>query len=342
MEPVNQAVNHPPGSVQTVDYHTAGEPLRIVTGGLPLLEGETMLAKRRHMAEHHDHWRRLLMREPRGHADMYGAVLTEPVSDDGDTGVLFLHNEGYSTMCGHGIIALVHAGVEQGLFPIADPAEIRFDTPAGRVTAKAHFDKQGKVASASFRNVPSFILEPEFSVRLDGKTVDTTIAFGGAFYAYVDARPHQLSLVPDEAQRIIELGRRIKQKVAMHCDIIHPDGGEDLDFLYGTIFYLPGAGRLEQKNVCVFADGQLDRSPTGTGVSGWSAIRCLRGEVELGEQLTIESIIGTRFTCRCLEKTLVGGQSAVITEVAGSASRTGEHRFFLDPNDPLQQGFNLR
>jgi len=339
---VSQASVRLPASIQTVDYHTAGEPLRIVPGGILPVDGDSMLAKRRHMSEHFDHWRRLLMLEPRGHADMYGAVLTDPVSEDGDTGVLFLHNEGYSTMCGHGIIALVHAGIELNLFPIADPSAIRFDTPAGRITACANFDEQSKLVSASFRNVPAFVLQSDFSIEVDGHSMDVTIAFGGAFYAYVDASPLQLKLVPSEAQRIVELGRRIKQEVAAQCSVRHPDGESDLDFLYGTIFYQPGERRLHAKNVCVFADGQLDRSPTGTGVSGWAALCHRRGEVGLGEVMTIESIIGTAFTVRCLEETRVGDLPAVITEVTGSASRTGEHRFFQDPGDPLPQGFSLR
>lgn len=331
-----------PRLIETLDYHTAGEPLRIVTGGLPDIPGETMLAKRRYMAENLDHWRRLLMLEPRGHADMYGAVLTEPVSEDGDTGVLFLHNQGYSTMCGHGIIALVHAGIEQGIFPIANPASIRIDAPAGQIVACGNFDAAGTLESVSFRNVPSFVLAADLSVEVNGRSIDFAIAWGGAFYAYVDARQLGLELVPAEGQRLIELGCKIKQAVTAQHRIEHPEGNEEFNFLYGVIFVLPGESVFRSRNVCIFADGELDRSPTGTGVSGRAAIHWSRGEIGLDDELVIEGIMGTSFRVRCLETAHVGGLPAVIPEVTGSAFMTGEHRFSLDPRDPLSQGFLVR
>lgn len=326
----------------TLDYHAAGEPLRIVTGGLPEPEGATVLEKRRYMREHLDQYRRLLMLEPRGHADMYGAVLLPPATEDGDVGVLFLHNEGYSTMCGHGIIALVTAGLEHGLFEAADPEAIRIDTPAGRVTARARRDDGGRVEAVSFRNVPSFVLEPKIRVEVEGRPVDCTVAYGGAFYAYTDAEPFGLELVPGEAAEVIRLGRLVKQAVAGRCAIAHPEGPDDLGFLYGTIFVRAGDEPGRSRNACVFAEGELDRSPTGTGVSGRAAIHHARGEIGLGQELLIESIIGSRFRVRCLENTLVGGIPAVITEVTGSAWMSGEHRFVLDERDPLGDGFLLR
>ena len=199
--------------IETVDYHTGGEPLRIITSGLPDIPGDTMLARRRYLADQLDDVRQLLMHEPRGHAEMYGAVLTPPVAADGDTGVLFMHNGGYSTMCGHAIIALVYAGLEQQLFAIANPDEIRIDTPAGQVRARANRADDGTVTSVSFLNVPSFVLEPEYSVRVDGRAIDMTIAYGGAFYAYVDARAQGFDLVPSEAGKLIQLGRKIKAAV---------------------------------------------------------------------------------------------------------------------------------
>jgi len=328
--------------VETLDYHTAGEPLRIVTSGLPDIPGGTMPEKRRYMATHLDDWRRFLMLEPRGHADMYGAVLTPPVSSGADTGVLFLHNEGYSTMCGHGIIALVHAAVEHGVFSFADASAIRIDTPAGQVVARANFDANGGVESVSFRNVPSFVLEPDLQVTVAGQRIGLSIAYGGAFYAYVDADAMGFSLEPAEAARLVELGRQIKEAVSASYSIRHPDGDEALNFLYGTIFTLPGPTRLETRNVCIFADGELDRSPTGTGVSGRAALHWARGELGPGEELVVESIIGTRFTVQCVGETRVGQYAAVIPEVSGSAWFTGAHRFSLDKGDPLARGFLLR
>lgn len=328
--------------IRTLDYHAAGEPLRIVTAGLPAIEGASMLARRRYMQERLDHFRRLLMLEPRGHADMYGAVLTPPASEDGDFGVLFLHNDGYSTMCGHGIIALVTAGIEHGLFDAKDTGRIRIDTPAGRIVARAVQGAGGRVESVSFTNVPSFVLRDGVEVRWSGRRVPVTIAFGGAFYAYVDARELGFEVAPAEANELIQAGRAIKAAVSARYDIRHPQGGEDLNFLYGTIFVREGEEPGRSRNACVFADGELDRSPTGTGVSGRAAIHFARGEIGLGETLTIESIIGTVFAVRCLQETSVGGLAAVIPEVSGSAWPCGEHRFLLDSRDPLRDGFLLR
>lgn len=328
--------------IRTLDYHAAGEPLRIVTSGLPAIEGASMLARRRFMRERLDHFRRLLMLEPRGHADMYGAVLTPPASEDGDFGVLFLHNEGYSTMCGHGIIALVTAGIEHGLFHAQDTGQIRIDTPAGRISARAELGAGGRVESVAFSNVPSFVLQDRLELRLADRTVPVTIAFGGAFYAYVDAGELGFEVTPAEAAELIRAGRAIKEAAGAQCDIRHPQGDDDLGFLYGTIL----VRQLEQpgrsRNACIFADGELDRSPTGTGVSGRAAIHFARGEIGLGDVLTIESIIGTVFEVRCLQQTSVGGLAAVIPEVSGSAWMCGEHRFVLDPRDPLRDGFLLR
>jgi trans-L-3-hydroxyproline dehydratase len=328
--------------VTTLDYHTAGEPLRIITGGLPGVPGATMLARRRYMRENLDHYRRFLMLEPRGHADMYGAVLTAPVTPDGDIGVLFLHNEGYSTMCGHGIIALVTAGLEHGLFAVADPQAIRIDTPAGRVTAKANYDHSGKIESVSFLNVPSFVLHQHHELEVEGRPVDCTVAFGGAFYAYVDAGEFGLDLVAHEAGQLIRLGKKIKDTINHAGIICHPDGAEDLNFLYGTIFVRLEKGVKHSRNACVFANGELDRSPTGTGVAGRAAIHFSRGEIGLGEVLEIDSLIGTRFTVRCVDETRAGALPAVITEVTGSAYASGESRFVLDDRDPLADGFLIR
>jgi trans-L-3-hydroxyproline dehydratase len=328
--------------VRTLDYHTAGEPLRIVTSGLPDIPGRTMLERRRNMQAELDHYRRFLMLEPRGHADMYGAVLTMPEKTDGDVGVLFLHNAGYSTMCGHGIIGLVTAGLEYDLFPVRDRSAIRIDTPAGRVTASATVDSRGQVESVSFLNVPSFVWRTRVPVEAGGRKLNCTVAFGGAFYAYVRAEPLGLELVPQEASRLIELGREIKERLSTSLEIRHPEGEDDLNFLYGTIFVRSGHRPGFSRNVCIFADGELDRSPTGTGVSGRAAIHYSQGDVALGQELEIESIIGSTFQVSCVEETRVGELPAVIPEVTGSAYLTGRHEFVLDQGDPLREGFLVR
>lgn len=329
-------------NIQTIDYHTGGEPLRIIRSGLPDLPGDTVLARRRFMRENLDHYRRFLMLEPRGHADMYGAVLMPPVTPDGDVAVLFLHNEGYSTMCGHGIIAMVTAGLEHGLFEVRDSQAIRIDSPAGRITACAHRDAAGKVKSVSFLNVPSFVLEPSLEVVVEGQSANCTIAFGGAFYAYVDAAAFGFQLEASESPEVIRLGQKIKEAVNAEYDICHPSGDEDLNFLYGTIFVREGKNPRHSRNACVFAQAELDRSPTGTGVSGRAAIHHARGDIGLHEELLIESIIGSTFRVHCVEETRVGPYPAVVPEVSGSAHMTGEHHFVLDGTDPLRHGFLVR
>jgi trans-L-3-hydroxyproline dehydratase len=328
--------------VTTLDAHAAGEPLRIVTGGWPPIPGATMLEKRRHAREHHEPLRRALMWEPRGHADMYGAVPTEPVTADGDLGVLFLHNEGYSTMCGHGVVALVTAGLETGLFERTGARTVlRIDTPAGRVTATAHHEGE-RVTRVSFENVPSFVLARDRVVEVPGLgTVRLDLAFGGAFYALVDADALGLRLLPEETSRLIEVGRRVKAAVERTTDVAHPGGDPELGFLYGAILIGNAASDAHSRNVCVFADGEVDRSPTGTGVSARAALHHARGELATGASLAIESLVGTRFEVRVLCETEVGGLPAVVPEVAGSAHLTGRHEFWVDPADPLREGFLL-
>ena len=326
----------------TIDAHTAGEPLRIITSGWPEPLGATILEKRRYAREHQDHLRRFLMFEPRGHADMYGCLLTPPVTPDGDVGALFMHNEGFSTMCGHGIIGLVKVGLECGLF-VANDAEIRIDTPAGRVTAQAHRATDGRIERVSFRNVASFLLERDLRVEVEGiGAVTCDIAFGGAFYAYVDAATLNLSLTPENYTRIIHAGKAIKRAVTDNYDTLHPAGDADLNFLYGVIFLEKLNTGAHSRNVCVFADGEVDRSPTGTGVSGRAAILHAKGELPLNQTIAIESILGTTFTVAAISETRVGPTPAIIPQVSGTAHITGRQEFFLDPRDPLQTGFLLR
>lgn len=329
--------------ITTLDAHTAGEPLRVITGGYPDLPGATILEKRQYARRHHDDLRRALMLEPRGHADMYGCILTEPVTPDGDVGVLFLHNEGYSTMCGHGIIGLVKVGLESGrLVGEGARPEIRIDTPAGRVTATAHRAGE-RVERVSFENVPSFLVEPDFAVEVPGLgRVQCDIAYGGAFYAYVDAGAVGATLHPEHHADLVDVGMRIKRAVMAAYTFRHPEGDDDLNFLYGTILVERLTGPVHSRNVCVFADGEVDRSPTGTGVSGRAAIHHAKGELSEGETITIESLLGTTMDVRVVRVTSVGGHPAIIPEVTGQAWITGRHEFFIDPQDPLREGVLLR
>jgi trans-L-3-hydroxyproline dehydratase len=326
-----------------IDSHTGGEPFRVVIDGLPEIPGTTMLERRRYAEEHLDDLRKALMWEPRGHADMYGGFPGPPVSPDSDISVLFLHNEGFSTMCGHGIIALTKVALDTGLLPITEPeTTIGIDTPAGKIVATARVS-DGVVAEVSFRNVPSFAAGLDRTVEVPGVgSVRYDLAFGGAFYAYVGAGDLGLKLIPSETPRLIEAGRAIKAAVGASGSISHPVDSE-LAFLYGVIFIGPPEDPSHHsRNVCVFADGEVDRSPTGTGVSGRLAIHHARGEIEAGEEIAIESILGSIFTGRVGETTEVGDIPAVVPEVRGTAHVTGRSELWLDPGDPLGSGFLVR
>lgn len=327
--------------ITTLDAHTAGEPLRIITGGLPPIPGDTILAKRRYAREHLDGLRTALMWEPRGHADMYGCILTEPTTADGTLGVLFLHNEGWSTMCGHGVIGLVKVGIETGL--IAPAAEVRLDTPAGRVTAYPRFGDDGRVLDVAFHNVPSYVVGLDRMVDVPGfGSVRYDLAFGGAYYAYVDAASVGVGLTPDDFRALIDLGTRIKQAVMAADPPIHPFEA-DLSLLYGTIFTGPAHDPAHHgREVCVFADGEVDRSPTGTGVSGLLALHYAKGNVGLGKPLIIESILGTTFTGEVVAETTFGPYPAIVPQVTGTAYLVGRNELLLDPADPLRDGFLLR
>ncbi len=329
--------------IQTIDAHAEGEPLRVIVSGLPDIHGETILERRRYAREHLDHLRTALMWEPRGHADMYGCIITPPVSPDADFGVLFLHNQGYSTMCGHGIIAVTKVVLETGMLPKTSPdTKVVIDTPAGPVTAYARLDA-GEVKSVRFHNVPAFVYAMDRTIEVPGLgKITYDIAFGGAFYAFVSADRLGISLTTDAFRTLIDTGMRIKHAVMKDHPVIHPFE-KDLNFLYGTIFIgQPGNPEVHSRNVCIFADGEVDRSPTGTGVSARIALHHARNEVETGKTITIESIIGSTFSVRVAEETTFGPYPAVIPEVEGTAYITGQHTFILDPSDPLKHGFILR
>jgi len=327
-----------------VDAHTAGEPLRVIVDGFPDPAGDSIVARRGDARARFDDLRRTLMWEPRGHADMYGCLVVPPVTPGADFGVLFMHNEGFSTMCGHGIIGVVTVVLETGLIPAEEGAETRvgIDTPAGFVDARATV-RGGRVASVSFVNVPSFVAARDAHVDVPGLgRVRYDVAFGGAFYAFVEAEEVGLRLVPGEFPRLIEMGRAVKRAVVASGEPVHPLDPE-LGFLYGTIFVGPAVERgAHSRNVCVFADGEVDRSPTGTGVSARLALHHARGELAVGEAIRVESILGTTFGGRVVEATRFGPYDAVLPEVSGSAFVTGRGELLAAPDDPLASGFFLR
>ncbi len=324
--------------VTVVDSHTGGEPFRVVIGGLPPIPGETVLEMRAYAKANLDDLRQALMWEPRGHFNMYGGWVGSPVVAGSDLSVLFLHNEGFSTMCGHGVIALTKVVLDTGIVDKpGDRPTLVIDTPAGTVTATAVRDGD-RVSEVLFRNVPSFVSQLDGAVSVSGLgEVSYDLAFGGAFYAFVDE-----STIPvdrNDVGALVEAAGKIKQAIVAGSPVEHPVD-RDLGFLYGVIFTGPSRRRdLLGRHVCVFADGEVDRSPTGTGVSARLAVLHARDAVGIGRMVRIESVVGSVFSGRIAEVTEVGGIPAVIPEVIGQAHVTGRSEFWFDPDDSLGRGF---
>jgi proline racemase len=319
--------------IGTVDYHTGGEPFRIVTEGVEPLQGSTILDKRRDALERLDHIRRLLVNEPRGHADMYGCFVVPPNDAGADLGVVFFHNAGYSTACGHGTMALVTWALDEGVVErVEGENRVVVDVPSGRVETFASV-VDGRVRSVRFRNVPSFVWAE--GLEIGGLTLD--VAFGGAFYACVEE-----TVTPAELPRLIELGRALKGELETGHEFVHPVEPE-LREVYGVVFWQEeGEQPLTQRNVTVFADGEVDRSPCGSGTSARLALLDRAGRLPRGEELRHLSVVGSEFVGRVVGDADVAGLPAVVTEVEGSAFRTGTHVFEFDPSDPLGDGFLLR
>lgn len=333
----------PPDSWQrflVIDSHTGGEPFRVVVDGMPDIPGSTVLERRSYAMKHFDHLRQVLMWEPRGHADMYGCILGPPERADSDLSVLFIHNEGFSTMCGHGIIALSKVLIDTGVVRASSPEHtLAIDTPAGQIVSVSNVSGE-VVTSTRFTNVASFATAlSQVIVTPNLGEVQYDLGYGGAFYAYVDAPSHDLSL--DDVGGLMTAGREIKAALSTSPLLSHPEA-EDLGFLYGVIFHGPAVGTgAHSRNVCIFADGEVDRSPTGTGVSGRLAILDAQGAIDPGEAIVIESIVGSRFEGRIVGRTKVGRHNAIIPEITGSAHITGRSEFWVDPRDRLGAGFLL-
>jgi proline racemase len=340
-------------TIRTIDAHAAGEPLRLVTEGLPAPEGRTMLEKRAWAMKRLDHLRKAIILEPRGHTDMYGALLTEPVTRGAHAGILFMHNEGWSTMCGHGIIAVTTIAIERSLvYTQGKPkngskptsTEIRYDTPAGLVHARAqlsHYGDSVRVESVAFRNVASFVFEPSLMVPVGGRKIPVDVAFGGAFYAIVDAEAAGVPIDGAHLPELRKLGMTIAREVERLRRVVHPND-PGLEGIYGTIFtapaHLPDA---HLRNVTIFADAEVDRSPCGTGTAAVMAVLNDMGLLLDDVPFVHESIVGTTFKGRVVDRLEVGERPAIVPEIEGEAWITGEHTFLIDGDDPLKAGFRL-
>jgi proline racemase len=333
--------------VSTVDYHTAGEPFRIVADGAPAIPGATVRERREHARADAgaERVRRLLCHEPRGHADMYGCLVVPPDDAGARLGALFWHKDGWSTACGHGTIALGTWAVESGLVdaPRDGEVDVAIDVPSGRVVARVA-TAGGAVAHVTFRNVPSYVLARGVTVETARGPLAVDVAYGGAIYASLPAAAAGLAVQPADYGALIALGREVKAALERTEHARHPTD-DRLSGIYGTILFDDlgdAAGGPRQRNVTVFADGEVDRSPCGSGTCARAALLHADGRLAPGRTLTHDSIVGTTFLASVAEPAREHGRHAVVVEVRGEAYRTGEHRFVLDPRDPVGTGFVLR
>ncbi|SOE17935.1 proline racemase [Hoeflea halophila] len=332
------------GALTVIDMHTGGEPLRIITGGYPELPQGTILEKRAYVRDHLDQFRRILMFEPRGHADMYGALLVEPDLPDADLAVLFMHNEGYSTMCGHAIIALGRYAVDQGLVPPGEGmTHVNIECPCGMIRAEVSMSGY-KATDVSFESVPSFLFARDqlLSIGHWGE-ISFDIAYGGAFYALADASQFGLAFGRDPVAAFVEAADQLTSAAQAAVPLSHPEA-DDLAFLYGTILTDGRDAFTDQptRNICVFAERQVDRSPTGSGVTARLAAMHARGQIVVGQTRRFDSIIGSRFSGAVASETTCGPHPAVTARVSGRAFYSGRAEFTIEQDDPLAGGFLVR
>uniref|UniRef100_A0A3P9IBK2 trans-L-3-hydroxyproline dehydratase n=1 Tax=Oryzias latipes TaxID=8090 RepID=A0A3P9IBK2_ORYLA len=337
---------HQGGEFSVVDMHTGGEPLRIIVSGYPEVKGDSILSKRRYAREHLDHLRRALMFEPRGHADMYGALIVDSETPKADLAVLFMHNEGYSTMCGHAVIALGRFAVDYKLVkePQTPETQVNILCPCGLVQAFVEYS-DGKTGRVRFLSVPAFVFAEDVTVEVEGfgeLTVD--ISYGGAFYAFIDAQRFGLDVTKSRTRDLVDAATAVTKAVKSKVKLYHPCS-EDLAFLYGTILT---DGKEEYSpeptaNMCVFAEAQVDRSPTGSGVTARVALQYHKGLIQMNQTRTFQSgATGSQFTGKAVQEVECGDFKGVVVEVSGRAFYTGVSRFVQETEDQLTTGFLLK
>ncbi len=328
--------------ITAIDTHTCGEPTRIVTGGIGPIPGSTVSEKMLYFRENMDSLRTMLMHEPRGHSVMSGAILTEPCHRDADIGVIYLETGGYLPMCGHDTIGVCTALVEMGMVNVSEPVtSITLETPAGLVRAKVKV-KDGSAESVTFKNTESFVYEKGLCVHIDGiGNVVLDIAYGGNFYAIVDAGDVGIKISPEYSAEIKKIGSEIKKRVNQEIEVVHPEKPfirQVTHVCFSERMYTPRFGR---KNAVVITNGDIDRSPCGTGTCAVLSKMYSEKEIKKGDVFLSESIIGTRFFASVVEEALIGTIPGVLCEVEGRAFITGFHTFVVDPQDSLRDGFML-
>jgi proline racemase len=328
--------------IPAIDVHTAGEPARIVLSGLPPVPGATMADKKRYLADHLDHIRTLLMHEPRGRRDMFGVILGAPTTDQADYGALFMDSTGYIDMCGHSIMGAATALIEMGMVAVREPkTKIVFDTPAGLVESNAPV-AGSRVLEVSISNVPCFLYQRDVELDIqDLGNIRVDVSFGGNFFAQVSADRLGVSVYPDNYAKLISLGMTIKEAVNRTIKVQHPIKRHIAKVELTEIYERPLPSTPFAKSVVVFGQGQLDRSPCGTGTSATMAMLYSKGELPLGVEFINESIIGTRFKGKLIKETRVGDFVAVAPVVSGKSYIIGIQQFVVDPDDPFKYGFMI-
>jgi proline racemase len=328
--------------LSVLDYHTEGEPMRIVVGGVPPLPGASALARSDHVDRHLRDLLGFLLHEPRGHAAMCGALLTEPSREDAQAGVVFIEPSGAVHMCGHGTIAIATMLVETGRVPAPGPeTTLTLDTAAGPVACRVRVEG-GRVREVTIRNVPSFSVLLDQKVEVPGLgAVPFDLAYGGHFYAQVPAAALGLSLEPGQGPRLVEMGEAIRQRIEAEVPLVHPERPAARGLLYVQFVGASARPGVHGRNAVVVSPLGLDRSPCGTGTSARMATLHARGRLRLDEPFLHESILGTLFTGRLVAETRVGERPAVVPEVTGRAYLTALGTLVLDPDDPFPGGFLL-
>ena len=326
----------------SIDTHTSGQPTRTITGGIPFIPGKTIVEKMLYLKKNMDWIRTALMFEPRGHAIMSGAILTEPTAPDADIGVIFIETTGYLPMCGHDTIGLCTALVETGMVQVKEPmTTIVMDTPAGLTRVGVEV-KNGKAKGVTFKNIPSFVMATDVDVKVAGiGTITMDVAYGGNVYAILAAEAVDLDIRPENAGKVVELGRKIKQAVNDQVPIQHPEKAFINECTHVEFYGPPKNPAAHVQNTVFFAESGIDRSPCGTGTSAKLAVLHKKGQLKLNQEFVHESIIGGIFRARIVETTMVGSLPAVVPEVSGTAKIMGMNQLFIDPDDSLKHGFLL-
>lgn len=330
-------------TIQAIDSHTAGEATRIVVGGIPNIKGNTMPEKKQYLEDHLDHIRTAIMLEPRGHNDMFGSVMTQPCDPDADFGIIFMDGGGYLNMCGHGSIGAMTVAVETGVVPMEEPVtKVVMEAPAGIIKGDVKVEN-GKVQSVSIFNVPAFLYKKDQEVELPGVgKVKFDISFGGSFFAIVHASQLGLKIEPKNAAKLTDLAMELRDIINRDIEIQHPtlEHIKTVDLV--EIWDEPTNPKATYKNVVIFGQGQVDRSPCGTGTSAKLATLHAKGELKEGEKFVYESILGTMFEGEIVGTTKVGEFDAVLPKITGSAYMTGFNNFLIDEDDPVKHGFILK